>query len=68
MNTPSASLYSLAAVMILTALGIADGQEGGEEWDSTILLKMRSKASYTNTKSAFYDTLQSISIFGQIWR
>ena len=50
MNAPSATLYYLAVVVILTALEIADGQEAdeksGAEWDPTILLKMRSKASY----------------------
>ena len=54
MNIPSAALY-YPALILLTALGIADGQEAGADWDPTILLKMRSKASYNTTKSAFYD-------------
>ena len=55
MNIPSAALY-YPALILLTALGIADGQEAGADWDATILLKMRSKASCNTTKSAFYDT------------
>ena len=56
MNIRSAALYYPAAVILLTARGIADGQEAGADWDATILLKMRSKASCNTTKSAFYDT------------